>query len=274
MEFLKISYKRGVHLADALYIAANIVFVTLLVLVIFVWQLPVLALVLAALSKWRILAVRPRYWGINLRSNLVDLLFIVSVTSLAVNPLAEVAAQIAWLTVLAVWLLVVKRLSSQTMMLVQAAATQVVGVTALLQYTAFITINQLFMLAVVAGAWLIAYATARHALSTYDSEPKTEFFALLWGFIAAQLTWLFAHWLQVYGLAPGFVIPQVALVLLLLSFCAQRAYGLQRQIRVAEDARMRKAATKRELRSTYMAAGFSVSLIIVILLTTNWTITI
>lgn len=276
MELLKSPYARGLRLGDVLYFGANLAFVGVLVLIIFVWQLPLLAFVLAILSKWRIFAVRPRYWGINLRSNLPDLIFITSTVGLAIHPLAESTAQLAWLALLGVWLIVIKPRSSGTMMLLQAGGSQFVAITALLSYAAFIPINQLYILVVVLGAWLAGYAAARHAITSYETEPKTEFFALLWGFIVAQLVWLFSHWLQVYaprGL-PGLEVPQIALILLLLAFCAQRAYALQRQIRDNEDPRVRKAATKRALNSTYVAAGFSASFIIIILLTTNWTITI
>lgn len=274
MELLKSPSGRELRLGDALYVVASIGFVGVLALIIFVWQLPVLAIVLAVLSKWRILAVRPRYWSANLRSNLPDLVFIVGATALVIHPLAGVVAQVAWMLLLTVWLLVIKPRTSRVMMLVQAGATQFVGLAALLSYSAFITMNQVYMLAIVVGAWMIGYASARHAISSYESEPKTEFLALLWGLVVAQLVWLFSHWLQVYSLAPGLDIPQVALILLLLSFCAQRVYALQRQIRNNDDARMRKAATRHALRNTYGAAVFSASFVIIILLTTNWTITI
>lgn len=274
MEVLKRYKTRGIYLADILYIAANAAFVLLLVLLVFVWQLPVLAFGLAVASKWRILAVRPRYWGINLRSNLVDLVFITGATALIVHPLAGLAAQIVWLSVLAGWLFVVKRLSSRPAVFVQAAAAQFVGLTALLAYTSFISINQLFFLAAVAGVWLVTYAAARHALTTYTSEPKTEFFALLWGFISAEIAWVLSHWLQTYELTPGFAIPQVVLILLLLSFSAQRVYHLQRQMNDRQDPNIKKKATKRALSNTYGAVGFSAVLIAVILFTANWTISI
>lgn len=274
MEFLKTYSGKGVRLGDALHMAANLAFVGVLALLIFAWQLYLLALVLAILSKWRILAVRPRYWGVNLRSNILDLIFIISVTALTIHPLAGVFAQAWWLLLLAVWLLVLKPRTTRPMMLVQAGVAQFIGMTALLSYAAFIPLNQLYTLAVVIGAWVIGYAAARHAITSYDTEPKTEFFALLWGFIVAQLTWLFSHWLQIYTIAPGLEIPQIALLLLLLSFCAQRAYWLQRHVVENDDARFRKASTKRALKSTYAAGAFAMTFIAVILLTTNWTITI
>lgn len=275
MELLRKAYpSQGIHLADVLYVAANAVFVTVLILLLFVWQLPALAFILAIFSKWRILAVRPRYWGINLRSNLVDIIFIASAVALAAYPEASTASQITWLSLLAVWLFVVKRLSSHPAVLVQAASALLLGLTALFSYLSFIELNQIFFLGAAAGAWLVGYAAARHALAMYKSEPKTEFFALLWGLISAEVAWVFSHWLQTYELAPGFVIPQVALILLLLSFSAQRVYHLQRQINDRKDKSMKKKATKRALSNTYGAVGLSTILILVILLSTDWTISI
>jgi len=275
MELLKVPSSGGLKISDALHVGANALFVAALGLLIFVWQLTIVAFLLAIFSKWRILAVRPRYWGVNIRSNLPDLIFIVSTVGLAISPLAtNVASQAAWLTLLAVWLLVIKPRSNQDMMLIQSLMVQFVGITALFAYASFIASNQLFAFVTVTGGWIIGYAAARHAISSYESEARLEFFALLWGFIVAQLVWLFGHWLQVYTLAPGFEIPQLALLILLLSFCAQRAYNLQRQVIVADDRAMRKVATKQALKSAYTAAGFALTLIVIILLTTSWTITI
>lgn len=276
MELLKSPSGRGLRLGDAMHLTANIGFIGVMALLVFAWQLQVLALVLAVLSKWRILAVRPRYWGINLRANLLDLVFIVSVTLLIINPLAALYAQISWVVLLAVWLLIIKPMTSRNMMIAQAGIAQFVGFVALTAYAGFVSMNQVYLLIIVLGAWVIGYATARHVMSSYESEPKIEFFALAWGLIVAQLAWLFSHWLQIYAnpSVPGFEIPQLALLVLLLSFSAQRVYVLQRQLRIADDPHVRRAASRKILKSTYVASAFSISFIVVILLTTNWSITI
>lgn len=274
MELLKSPSGRGLRLGDLMFVLANVSFVAVLALLIFLWQLGILALILAVLSKWRILAVRPRYWGINLRSNLLDLIFVVGATALMINPLATVYAQIAWMVLLAVWLLFIKPLSSRRMMSLQAAAAQFVGLVALMTYAAFIPINQIYIIAVVAGAWVIGYATARHVVTSFESESKVEFLAVLWGLLSAQLAWLFSHWLQVYSITPGFEIPQLALIILLISFSAQRAYVLQRYVQETDDPHMRRAASRQALKSTYAASAFSASFVILILLTTNWSISI
>lgn len=264
----------NLHLADILYVATNAAFVLALILLIFVWQLPILALILALASKWRIVALRPRYWAMNVRSNLIDLIFIVSATALAAHPAAGLTAQIIWLTLLSLWLLVIKRLTNQMGILIQATTAQVVGLCALLSFSALIPINQLFFLSVTVGAWIISYVSARHMLVNYSEEPKAEFLALLWGLVGAEITWVMSHWLQTYELVPGFAVPQVALVLLLLSFAAQRVYGLQKKIQSNQDPDMKKKETRAALTHAYGALGFSGVFIVIILLTADWTISI
>lgn len=274
MELLKFSSGKGVRFGDALHVLANVGFVGLIALVVFIGQLPLLALVLVLVSKWRIFAVRPRFWSINLRANLLDIIFIVSVVSLAIHPAVTPLAQAFWLLVLAVWQVVLKQLSGQSLMVLQAALGQFVGLMALLAYAAYISVGQLYMVAIVIGAWGIGYAAARHIMASYDHEPKTEFFGLLWGFVVAQLTWLLSHWLQVYVIIPGVSIPQIALIVILLGFAAWRVYAMQRYATEHDDLRFRKKGSQRELRSMYVAILFTVSLLLVILLTNSWTIAI
>ncbi len=275
MELLKFTSGKGLRFGDALHILANVVFVALLALIVFVGQLQLLALLLVLFSKWRIFAVRPRFWNINLRSNLLDLVFVVSVISLAIHPMAGAIAQATWLFIFAAWQIVVKQLTSRTAMLVQAALGQLFGLMALLSYAAyFVPGSQLYLVTVVLGAWVIGYAAARHIMASYDNEPKTEFFALLWGFIVAEVVWLLGHWLHVYTIMAGIEIPQVTLIVMLIGFCSQQIYSLQRYILEHDDQYIRKKSTQNELRKAYIAGAFSLSLVVVVLVTTSWTITI
>ncbi|HEX6462111.1 MAG TPA: hypothetical protein VFZ58_02430 [Candidatus Saccharimonadales bacterium] len=268
MELLKTPNK-GARLGDILHIGANVLFVCAIALCVFVLQLPLVALVLAFLSKWRILAVRPRYWSVNLRTNLLDLLFVISVTLLIINPFASFYASLFWTFMLALWLLVIKPRSTRMMMGLQAGVMQFVALTALSLYVDMgIKISQLYVLVLILGAWIIGYAVARHIATSFDDESKIEFFGFVWGSIVAQLVWLFSHWMFVYRITPGLEIPQIALIMLLLAFVAQRVYGAQRLL--VHDERARKATTKQQLRSLYVAAGLAGALLIVVLGTTSW----
>ena len=78
MEFLKLVRRRS-FLSEVVYTVLNIALAIALVLVIrYTASIP-LALGLVLISKWRVLAVRARYWFVNIRSNLVDIIVSISV---------------------------------------------------------------------------------------------------------------------------------------------------------------------------------------------------
>src|SRR5437868_4162235 len=78
-----------------------------------------LALAIILLSKWRMFAVRPRFWPANIRANSVDI--IVSVSMLLFMVHASTAwLQLGWTVAYVLWLLVVKPASSSLMISLQA----------------------------------------------------------------------------------------------------------------------------------------------------------
>ena len=81
MDLLK-AHKRRTRLSESAYIALNVgLAVTLLVIVLAV-QSPWLAFAVLLMSKWRALAVRPRFWFANLVANMVDIIVGVSIVVL------------------------------------------------------------------------------------------------------------------------------------------------------------------------------------------------
>ena len=82
----------------------------------------VFAVLLVILSKWRIVAVRPRYWWLNLKANLVDLTVGISLVMLVY--LAGTDSLNIWHIILtaifAVWLIIVKPMSKTFATEVQA----------------------------------------------------------------------------------------------------------------------------------------------------------
>ena len=63
-----------------LYVGLNVL-LPLLVLALVRLQFIPLAIILIILAKWRMLAVKPRYWLANIRSNLVDIFVGLSILS-------------------------------------------------------------------------------------------------------------------------------------------------------------------------------------------------
>src|SRR5688572_27259291 len=70
-----------------------------------------LGLALILLSKWRMFAVRPRYWPANVRQNAVDIIVGVSFLIFMANSVTA-AWQLSWAVFYAVWLLFIKPKSS------------------------------------------------------------------------------------------------------------------------------------------------------------------
>jgi len=77
MEFLKI-IKRRSFLHEVVYIILNVVLALSAMVLIRVTGVYWPSLVLVLVSKWRILAVRPRFWLANIQANLVSIIVSVS----------------------------------------------------------------------------------------------------------------------------------------------------------------------------------------------------
>lgn len=227
MEFLKLVRRRS-FLSEAVYMILNIgLAIALLVVIRYTGSIP-LAFGLVLVSKWRVLAVRPRYWIANLRSNLID--FIVSISVVlhmytineAVIDEERKLLLLGGLTLLYIlWLLFLKPRSKRSFVAAQAGVAVLVGVAAL-----FAVSYNWPASVVVLGMWLIGFAAARHVLSAYDDETHGLFISLGWGVAMAEIGWIAYHWTIAYSLPffPSLLIPQVAIIAVLVSFVAYKAY--------------------------------------------------
>lgn len=173
------------------------------------------AIVVVLLSKWRMIAVRPRFWLAIFRANAVDLLVSIG-TVLFMHQTTAAWLQLFWAGLLVVWQIWVKPRKGALGIACQAMIGQAYGLVGL--YTAWPD-APLYMLVLATG--LIAYLSARHYLTGFD-EPHAPLYANTWAFFAASLAWISAHWLLYYG-----VIAQVVLFLMVLSFSLGGLYYLQ-----------------------------------------------
>ena len=227
MEFLKLVRKRS-FLSELIYTVLNIALAVAVLLIIRYTNSIGFAIALVAISKWRVFAVRPRYWWANLRSNLVD--FIVSVGFVihmyTVNNASLDDSQKVFLIIgLAVlyigWLLFVKPRSKRSLMVVQAGAAIFLGSSALFM------VSYNWPVSIVVGVmWLIGFMAARHALSSYDDETHGLFLSLAWGLVLAEMSWVAYHWAIAYPLPifPNLLLSQAALAVTLVSFLAYKVY--------------------------------------------------
>ncbi len=220
MEFLRSSKRRSV-ISELIYIALNVGLAVAVLAVVWAIESPLPAFGLVLLSKWRVLAVRPRYWFANIQANLVDLIVSVSVVVLLYAASEAIIAQVILTILYIAWLLYVKPRSKRVFITVQAGAALFLGVTALMSVS-YDWPSSL----VVLSMWLIGYSAARHVLGGYE-EVHIAFYSLLWGLIIAELGWLMYHWTFAYAL-PGvgdIMLSQTAIIALAMSFLAERTYG-------------------------------------------------
>lgn len=237
MELIKLAAQRS-RWSDVIYILLNIAYAAaLFVLVSPGVDLPYLAYVLVLLSKWRVIAVRPRFWFANLQANFVDFMVGISVVTLMILTASATPFVAVLLAVLfAVWLLVVKPHHEQRWVIIQAGIGQFVSLTALFslahgfELKPFITDSSF---PTVLIGWVIGYMVARHALSSFRGEEERSFLSLIWGFVLAELVWLAHHWTIAYSIYRDaaatadkqLMIPQAALIATLLGFVAIRWYS-------------------------------------------------
>jgi hypothetical protein len=193
----------------------------------------VLGIVLVVLSKWRMFAVRPRYWFINIKSNMVDIIVGASLVLLVYFAGTELRfAQIILTVIYAVWLLFIKPRSSEVMTEVQALFAVFFGLSA----AAIVAINTNAVVLVLAG-FIIGYGASRHTLTQSDDHDFT-LVTFARALMLAEICFILSHWLIVYSFpGTGIIVPQVAVIGALSSFVFYRAY----KSIVRHDGKMRAA---------------------------------
>lgn len=220
MEFLKSSKRRSL-LSEGIYILLNVGLAIAVLGIVWAISSPAAAFALVLLSKWRVLAVRPRYWFANLQANLIDIIVSLSVVVLLYAASGAIIAQCIITALYIVWLLVIKPRSKRIFVAAQAGTAIFLGVTALMSVA--YEWNVAF---VVLSMWLIGYAAARHVLGSYD-DAHMSFYSLVWGLVMAEIGWFVYHWSFAYSL-PGvgdIKLSQAALISLAVSFLAERVYA-------------------------------------------------
>lgn len=219
MEFLK-SAKQRSALSESLYIALNILLAIAALFLVntagFIWP----AIVLVILSKWRVLAVRPRYWMANIQANLVDFIVSISFVVFLMQSIDNLGVQIVITALYIAWLLFLKPQSKKVYVTAQASLALAFGTAAI-----FILSATWPVFLVVLLMWLVGYISARHMMGSYNESHLTQL-SLLWGFVVAQLGWLGYHWTFAYEFAflGDLKIPQMTIIIMAISFMAERLY--------------------------------------------------
>ncbi|HEV2403315.1 MAG TPA: hypothetical protein VGS08_03880 [Candidatus Saccharimonadales bacterium] len=181
-----------------------------------------IALVLILLSKWRMFAVRPRFWAANVRANAVDIIVGISILVFMVHGSSQIA-QLLWAVAYGVWLVIIKPASNELMISVQASLGLVCGLMAL-----FLAWGGGPLYALVLLTGLICYLSARHFFDSFD-ERYAKLLAYIWGYFGAALVWILGHWLLFYG-----AIAQPVLLLIAIGFGLASLYYLDHHRRLSK----------------------------------------
>jgi hypothetical protein len=184
-----------------------------------------LALIVIVLSKWRMLAVRPRFWPANVRANAVDLMVGVSVVVFMTHA-GGAASQFLWAIAYGGWLIGIKPATTSFMHTVQAGIGQLAALMAL--YVAWGD-GPLYGLTLLTG--LICYLAARHFFDSFD-ETYSRLLSYLWGYFGAALAWLLGHWLLYYS-----VLAQPTLLLSALGYGLAALYYFDHNNRLSSGLR-------------------------------------
>jgi hypothetical protein len=204
-----------------------------------------IALVLILISKWRMFAVRPRYWLTNIRSNGVDIMVGVSILIFLTHT-DSAYFQLLWVAIYILWLTILKPGSSMLSVSLQALIGQFLGLVAMYIWLSGSPLYQLIIV-----AWVICYLAARHFFTIFE-EPFTSLYSHTWGYFAACLTWILGHWLLFYG-----DFAQPAIIISSMSLGLGSLYYLKRNDRL-------NVVLRRQI------VAILIAVIVVILVFSNW----
>lgn len=192
------------------------IFLALLILAIIVEpiSLPAASVAILLLSKWRMLAVKPRHWLANVRANLVDIS--VGLAAIAfMSGTGSLITQLSWVAVYSAWLIFLKPRSDTFSIALQAMISQTLALIAF--YGSFSSSS---IITVVLVTWLICYCSARHFFNGFEDD-SARIISHIWALFGAELAWVLAHWTLTYGF-----IPQIALLLTVIGYCLAVCYYL------------------------------------------------
>jgi hypothetical protein len=228
-----------------LYVALNVALPVLAYILVRI-DFVSLAILLVVLSKWRMLAVRPRYWAANLIQNGIDIMVAVSLIIFMASS-SVVWWQLVWTAAYAGWLVWLKPRYDVLSVSSQAMVGQLLGLSVL-----YIKFGDSSIVGLVVGTWLITYLAARHYLTSFE-EPHGPLLAHIWAYFSAALAFILGHWLLFYG-----SIAQIIVILTTIGYGLAALYYLDATDRLS-----------RNLQKQLM--GGMLAILLIILVFSNWT---
>ncbi len=206
-----------------------------------------LAFIVVILSKWRMFAVKPRFWLVNLLSNSIDIVVGLSLVYFMTYASPNVYWQLLWTVSYVAWLVLIKPSENILLVSLQAFIGQFLGLTAL--YLIW-SDGPIWGLTVITA--LICYVSARHFLNSFD-EPYDNLIIFFWTYVGATLAWLTSHWLIYYK-----VFSQPVMLLSILGYGLAVVYYLDHYKKL-------KKFSKWEITGVFILS------LIIIIFYSNWT---
>lgn len=198
-----------------------------------------LAILLIFLSKWRMFAVRPRYWLANTVASGVDIIVSIALVLFMANTSSE-WWQLFWMGLYGGWLIWLKPRSNVLSVSAQAMLGQLLGLAVL-----YLKFGDTSLVVLVAATWGIAYLAARHFFTSFE-EPHVALLSHVWAYFAAGLAFVLGHWLLFYS--------SVAQIIVLLTTIG---YGLAALYYLDSSERLNKTI-RRQLIAVMCAIVFIV----------------
>lgn len=218
MELLRTARRKSLF-SEAVYIVLNITLAVLILITVIVTASPWYALLLVLLSKWRVFAVRARYWTANIRANMIDTIVGASIVVFLFAATGAIETQVGLTILYIIWLLFIKPRSSRKFMVIQGGVGILFGIGAVMQLSANWPSSLVVLLCGIVG-----YSAARHVLSV-EHEVHLNFLSLLWAFVTAEIAWLTYHWTIGYNMPGTIQLAQSTIIITVLSFLAERVHA-------------------------------------------------
>ncbi|MBI4033458.1 hypothetical protein HY379_00485 [Candidatus Saccharibacteria bacterium] len=195
---LRMSAKPAIGFSHFIHLGLNIILPILAYILVRI-DFVAIAILLVLLAKWRIFAVRLRYWPVNVVSNGIDILVGVSFVLLMSSTSVD-WWQLFWTALYISWLVWLKPKSGVLSVSAQAMIGQLLGLTVL-----YLKFGDAPLAALALGTWAVTYLAARHFLTSFE-ESRTSLLANVWAYFSASLAFILGHWLLFYGSVPQILI--------------------------------------------------------------------
>lgn len=255
IDFIKPAKRHGA--ADIVHAIVNIIYAAAVIgVTILIPTSPWPAIILVILSKWRVVAVRPRYWWANFLASLPDLIFgigiaisswfcqaygteLIQAQSTSVTSTTMIVLQVALGIIYVAWLIGLKPRHEERAVGLQALASQFLGLVTVYGCIARISLNhlplELSMFLTLLFTFIIAFSAARQAIGAYEEKDK-NFLSAIWGLLMIELGYIYWHWDVIYNIGNLLPIPQIAILSSLMAVVTYKVYvAWQNDRKVTKD---------------------------------------